>query len=76
MNRPTLTREQRKRYFNEISELARKISYKVGYLSACDKDEQVGCGVIDLVDVRYFTKMSLEIDEQAAASIEHYNLND
>ena len=76
MNRPTLTKEQRKRYLNEISELAMKKYHKVSYLSGCDKDEQVGCGVIDLVDIRYFTKLSLEIDDHATGLISHYNLND
>ena len=76
MNRPTLTKEERRRYLNKISELARKIAHKVEYLSICDKDEQVGCGVIDSVDIRYFNKLSHEIDEHATSLISDYNLND
>ena len=76
IERPKLTNEQRRRHLHEISELASKIRYTVGYLSGCDTDEFPNWSAMDLVDIRYFTKLSLEIEDHANGLFYHYNLDD
>ena len=74
--RPQLNKQERKRILLEIAELARQIRYKADYLFFCRKDEEIGCGCMDLIDVEYFNNRAYSIDEHAIGLIHHYNLQE